>query len=285
MLSKLGEKKSVEECVGMINHFDLNGDGVLSFEEFKLFDEKGILIVMGSCVSVEKSPKPAIRSKRVKLVIPPRVREEPINTKRPTAEVSSKSQRSVAHPSTIDSKEDNFFESQNWIGSDCEEDFFSVNGDSVSSVASPPSHLGCFASSPHVNGTLSTEKTPDSKQEPSSNEGKRDLVDLLHTTLPTYKEIRLVEFLDEDKFWRNKVVSDHIPPSSEHAAKGKFNSRPFSFDPPPEVANETPYVGREKISKADTIVEKKKTVMATQTFIPKLGPSSSFRETRNGWSL
>ncbi|XP_061362895.1 putative calcium-binding protein CML19 [Gastrolobium bilobum] len=36
MLGKLGESKSVEECRVMIGHFDLNGDGVLSFEEFRI---------------------------------------------------------------------------------------------------------------------------------------------------------------------------------------------------------------------------------------------------------
>ena len=36
MLSRLGEKKSVDECKVMINQFDLNGDGVLSFDEFKV---------------------------------------------------------------------------------------------------------------------------------------------------------------------------------------------------------------------------------------------------------
>ncbi|KAI8533433.1 hypothetical protein RHMOL_Rhmol10G0009700 [Rhododendron molle] len=35
MLSRLGEKKSVGECVVMISHFDLNGDGVLNFDEFR----------------------------------------------------------------------------------------------------------------------------------------------------------------------------------------------------------------------------------------------------------
>ncbi|XP_039130159.1 putative calcium-binding protein CML19 [Dioscorea cayenensis subsp. rotundata] len=35
-LSKLGESKTVEECTKMINRFDINGDGVLSFEEFSL---------------------------------------------------------------------------------------------------------------------------------------------------------------------------------------------------------------------------------------------------------
>ncbi|KAH7846971.1 hypothetical protein Vadar_020279 [Vaccinium darrowii] len=35
MLSKLGEKTSIGECEFMISQFDLNGDGVLSFEEFR----------------------------------------------------------------------------------------------------------------------------------------------------------------------------------------------------------------------------------------------------------
>ncbi|KAK9060178.1 hypothetical protein SSX86_020882 [Deinandra increscens subsp. villosa] len=35
MLSRLGESTSFDECVGMIHRFDLNGDGVLSFDEFR----------------------------------------------------------------------------------------------------------------------------------------------------------------------------------------------------------------------------------------------------------
>ncbi|KAL1338749.1 hypothetical protein HN51_033345 [Arachis hypogaea] len=34
MLGKLGESKSINECELMIKHFDLNGDGLLSFQEF-----------------------------------------------------------------------------------------------------------------------------------------------------------------------------------------------------------------------------------------------------------
>ncbi|KAG5066304.1 hypothetical protein JHK86_010035 [Glycine max] len=34
MLNRLGESKSMEQCRAMIGHFDLNGDGVLSFDEF-----------------------------------------------------------------------------------------------------------------------------------------------------------------------------------------------------------------------------------------------------------
>ncbi|XP_015069558.1 putative calcium-binding protein CML19 [Solanum pennellii] len=34
MLHRLGEKKSVDECRGMIATYDINGDGLLNFEEF-----------------------------------------------------------------------------------------------------------------------------------------------------------------------------------------------------------------------------------------------------------
>ncbi|KAJ4817807.1 Calcium-binding protein [Rhynchospora pubera] len=36
MLRRLGEDRTVEDCTDMIRRFDLNGDGVLSFDEFKI---------------------------------------------------------------------------------------------------------------------------------------------------------------------------------------------------------------------------------------------------------
>ncbi|KHN03121.1 Putative calcium-binding protein CML31 [Glycine soja] len=36
MLKKMGESKSIDECKSMIKQFDLNGDGVLSFEELRI---------------------------------------------------------------------------------------------------------------------------------------------------------------------------------------------------------------------------------------------------------
>uniref|UniRef100_A0ACD5XH35 Uncharacterized protein n=1 Tax=Avena sativa TaxID=4498 RepID=A0ACD5XH35_AVESA len=35
MLSRLGSHKDIEECRAMIQRFDLNGDGVVCFDEFK----------------------------------------------------------------------------------------------------------------------------------------------------------------------------------------------------------------------------------------------------------
>lgn len=34
MLARLGQSKSIHQCKAMIHHFDLNGDGLLSFHEF-----------------------------------------------------------------------------------------------------------------------------------------------------------------------------------------------------------------------------------------------------------
>ncbi|CAI9766702.1 unnamed protein product [Fraxinus pennsylvanica] len=36
MLSRLGESKTIDECKLMIDHFDINGDGQLNFDEFKV---------------------------------------------------------------------------------------------------------------------------------------------------------------------------------------------------------------------------------------------------------
>ncbi|KAL2547180.1 Calcium-binding protein CML38 [Forsythia ovata] len=36
MLSKMGESRSVDKCVEMIDKYDLNGDGMLNFDEFKI---------------------------------------------------------------------------------------------------------------------------------------------------------------------------------------------------------------------------------------------------------
>ncbi|KAK9928556.1 hypothetical protein M0R45_025686 [Rubus argutus] len=36
MLARLGESRSIEDCKTMIRKFDLNGDGVLNFDEFRI---------------------------------------------------------------------------------------------------------------------------------------------------------------------------------------------------------------------------------------------------------
>nr|GMC97386.1 putative calcium-binding protein CML19 [Ipomoea batatas] len=36
MLSRLGESRTIDDCKNMIAHYDLNGDGLLNFDEFKV---------------------------------------------------------------------------------------------------------------------------------------------------------------------------------------------------------------------------------------------------------
>ncbi|XP_057471004.1 putative calcium-binding protein CML23 [Actinidia eriantha] len=36
VLGRLGQAKTMDECKSMIAHFDLNGDGVLNFDEFRI---------------------------------------------------------------------------------------------------------------------------------------------------------------------------------------------------------------------------------------------------------
>lgn len=36
MLSRLGDSRTIDECKAMISQFDLDGDGVLNFDEFKV---------------------------------------------------------------------------------------------------------------------------------------------------------------------------------------------------------------------------------------------------------
>ncbi|XP_019161665.1 PREDICTED: putative calcium-binding protein CML19 [Ipomoea nil] len=36
MLSRLGESRTIDDCKDMIAHYDLNGDGLLNFDEFKV---------------------------------------------------------------------------------------------------------------------------------------------------------------------------------------------------------------------------------------------------------
>jgi len=125
---------------------------------------------MGACVSVHK------QTTADKVVIPP----EPINEKltvngdRPIAEGGLKSQWSQSHPVTavhdFGSKEETFFDSQTWLESDCDDDFVSVNGDFTPSRGSTPLHQSFSAL---ANRTLSDDKTPGSKPEPSPTSKKK----------------------------------------------------------------------------------------------------------------
>ncbi|KAJ3708580.1 hypothetical protein LUZ61_012285 [Rhynchospora tenuis] len=65
------------------------------------------------------------------------------------------------------SKDEIFYDSKAWLDSDCEDDFFSVNGEFTPSRGSTPNHPKFSPGTPRMNNLSLNEKFPDSKSEPS----------------------------------------------------------------------------------------------------------------------
>ncbi|KAG6530148.1 uncharacterized protein At3g27210-like [Zingiber officinale] len=74
-----------------------------------------------------------------------------------------------------------FFDSKVWLDSDCEDDFFSVNGDSTPSRGNTPDHPANQQSNPVLDDAIFIDKHLDTKSEPSPT-GRKKLSDLLQET-------------------------------------------------------------------------------------------------------
>ncbi|XP_020245221.1 uncharacterized protein At3g27210-like, partial [Asparagus officinalis] len=85
------------------------------------------------------------------------------------------------------SKDEIFFDSKAWLDSDCEDDFFSVNGDLTPSRGSTPKHYFSTPGTPQANKSLHLPTFPDPKSEPSPTAGKKKLFDLLQETVQDEK--------------------------------------------------------------------------------------------------
>lgn len=81
--------------------------------------------------------------------------------------------------SDFGSKDETFFDSRAWIDSDCEDDFYSVNGDFTPSRGSTPNHQISAPATPKWNKPMYVSQFPDTKSEPSPTDGKKRLFDLL----------------------------------------------------------------------------------------------------------
>ncbi|XP_042464823.1 uncharacterized protein At3g27210-like [Zingiber officinale] len=77
--------------------------------------------------------------------------------------------------------EELFFDSRVWLDSDCEDDFFSVNGDSTPSRGNIPDHPANQQSNPVLDDAIFIDKHLDTKSEPSPT-GRKKLSDLLQET-------------------------------------------------------------------------------------------------------
>ncbi|XP_031107533.1 uncharacterized protein At3g27210-like [Ipomoea triloba] len=103
---------------------------------------------MGSCVSAHRDPESSMKqrlvigSKNGKLVIPSPLKSKPTVVNGADIKVTGlplHSQHSSPHPMIIGSKEEEmFFDSQPWLESDCEDDFYSIKGDFSPSCGNTP---------------------------------------------------------------------------------------------------------------------------------------------------
>ncbi|KAF5740465.1 hypothetical protein HS088_TW11G00534 [Tripterygium wilfordii] len=134
---------------------------------------------MGSCASVNRSStEPAMKlrfsfsSRTDKLVIPPSpIKDKPVREETLVNGVKG----SFAD---YGSKDETFFDSQPWLDSDCESDFYSVNGDFTPSRGNTPVHHKFSVDTTNrVNKTLLDKAASVS---PSPGEKKKKLSDFFH---------------------------------------------------------------------------------------------------------
>ncbi|ESW23530.1 hypothetical protein PHAVU_004G055100 [Phaseolus vulgaris] len=207
---------------------------------------------MGSCSSVPRKAnadmkfKLSLGSKSEKLVIPP----SPIKGQPPNGDFKWSTARSTTTFTDHGSKEEAFFDSKPWLDSDCEDDFYSVNGDFTPSRGTTPVH--------HTFGTPSRSRIPGSISiaEPSPDK-KKKLLELFRESVrddqvdgPGYKEV--------------KPTIQHVMPKSAH-------STPFISG-----ANST--CSSERTLSDDRASIRQKPVKSLQWCIPSLSSCRSFRE-------
>ncbi|KAK4367375.1 hypothetical protein RND71_011167 [Anisodus tanguticus] len=206
---------------------------------------------MGSCASVHKDPKSTMKfrlvfaSKSDKLVSPSPIKDKPLdNGEIKITDLQLKPQRSPVVPVTsfshYRSKEETFFDSQAWLESDCDDDFFSVKGDFTPSLGNTPSrgntpvHRGMLAGNVLGNRSSFVERPPGTLPQSSPRHKRKNLLEL-------FKESRNGNANEQDADNQNGLAIDvQLPPKStsstpyvpvstgKRTSIGKFKSEPSS---------------------------------------------------------
>ncbi|XP_044465059.1 uncharacterized protein At3g27210-like [Mangifera indica] len=136
---------------------------------------------MGSCVSSMHKKTPdklkmsSFDSKNHDLIIPPSpIKEKPSSGFPPINDWPAIIGRDLG------SKEETFFDSRAWLDSDCEDDFYSVKGDSCGNT---PVHQAFSTGTPQVNKTLSEDRNHSSMSEASPTGKKMKLGELFKQSI------------------------------------------------------------------------------------------------------
>ncbi|KAK6928508.1 hypothetical protein RJ641_007099 [Dillenia turbinata] len=173
------------------------------------------------------------------------------------------------------SKEETFFDSRAWLDSDCEDDFYSVNGDFTPSRGSTPLHpsrgntpLHEGISVPQVNKALLEEKTPKSKPETSPTEKKKKLAELF-----------------QDSFGNEEDIPNIL--NNQHKPNGKTGLKATPVFLPSKSPHSTPHMSggnsmtsSERTANGSGKLEKEKHSKSMQCClpVPSLISSSSFND-------
>ncbi|KAJ1391587.1 hypothetical protein SESBI_36570 [Sesbania bispinosa] len=190
--------------------------------------------------------KLAFGSKTEKLVIPPSpIKEQPKN-----GSLRWSSSRSTTNFTNYGSKEEAYFDSKAWLDSDCEDDFYSVNGDFTPSRGNTPVHHS-FG----VNKTPFQNRTSGSMSE-SSPEKKKKLLELFRESVKDH---------DQDGNKEVKATIQDVLPKSAHST--------------PYLSGANSACSSERIMSEDRASIREKSVKSLQWCIPSLS-CRSFSERR-----
>ncbi|KAF8013133.1 hypothetical protein BT93_I1111 [Corymbia citriodora subsp. variegata] len=227
---------------------------------------------MGSCVSAHRSSTSAA-------AIPPSpVKEKAVDGGAPISAGFLKSQWSPGPRSTTSfkdygSKEDVFFDSKPWLESDCEDDFFSVNGDFTPSRGSTPSRGNTPTHPSLFRGTQLVKNAPQDKAsvsvpEPSPTSKKKKLAELFRDSLGRQEDFAGYDSLadkatEEEKAEAKPTIVDVLPSSNQGT---------------PHISKPTSMCSSEGTPDGDHVMEKQKPVRTTTCCLPRLSSYNAFSE-------
>ncbi|KAG0459823.1 hypothetical protein HPP92_022951 [Vanilla planifolia] len=156
------------------------------------------------------------------------------------------------------SKDEMFFDTRVWLDSDCDDDFYSVNGDFTPSRGSTPNHPLSFLGTPQRNGrALYDDMFSDTKSEPSPTDKKKKLAELL--------QVSLIEQADSELHSQNN--------NAEAVAKSAsmMNGKTGVFE-------ETLDQSHQSLCEGTVKTKKERTGMASACCMPNLVPGITSRK-------
>ncbi|CAN1129923.1 hypothetical protein LINPERPRIM_LOCUS12937 [Linum perenne] len=144
------------------------------------------------------------------------------------------------------SKDETYLDSRAWLGSDSEDDYYSVKEYTPSSVASSPMRRRIPIKNIYYNNTILERRrinvipqptTPPSAMAERGQRNQKPLVELLKDPywneqieeVNSRKIMRLVEFLLEDSLWEKQLslsFAEVSPPPAKHGAAAAASSSP-----------------------------------------------------------